>query len=178
MLFNSGFERTVLSTSGSPEPQDYGWMTNDAAHIQFVDALVPSTEQITPGGSQVARFTADVSSAIGVLWQPVTLCPNVSYVVGGRARQNASVEDGCSADVFVGEQYVGSLNPDETWTNIWTDLSVYTVGPYAANASVNLEIRLECTGLSDNGQYGVLELDDLSLAVPSVITPKKQDGGT
>lgn len=176
MVYNSGFERTTTGANGQAEPQDYGWQTNDAGHVHIVDAALPPGAQGPPGdggGSRVARFTVDGGRAagIGILWQPLTLCPNVSYVVGGWARQNQSA-DGCSADFYVGGEYVGSLNPDETWTNIWTDAQVYTVGPLAANASVNLEIRMECTGLTQ-GKSGVLELDELSLEVPVVVRPKE-----
>jgi hypothetical protein len=158
-IYNGGFELTITTQQGLTEPQDYGWITNDATHVQFMDTTEP--DQLTPGGSRVAQFAADSSTATGILWQPLTLCPNKSYEFSANARQNFTLDD-CTASFTIGDFSLGSLDPGEQWTNTLTNPAIYAVGPDAANASVNLEITMQCSGIS-YGNYGVLELDQLAL---------------
>lgn len=107
------------------------------------------------------QFATSRASAVGTLWQPLTLCPGVEYLIGGSARQNA-MADGCKARFGVGGVPVGTIEPGESWTNDVVNRTVYTVGALAANASVNLEITMQCDGIGEGG-IGVMELDEISL---------------
>jgi hypothetical protein len=160
-IYNGGFEQTITTQEGLTEPQDYGWITNDAAHVQFVDTTEP--DQLTPSGSRVAQFQADASTATGILWQPLTLCPNKSYEFSASARQNFTLDD-CSASFTIGSFSVGSLDPGKDWMSTLSNPAVYSVGPYPANSSVNLQVSMACNGIS-YGNYGILELDQLSLVL-------------
>jgi hypothetical protein len=157
-IYNGGFEQTFLANS-IPVPQNFGWATNDAKSVQFLSSTEP--DQITPNGSWVVQFASSRASAVGTLWQPLTLCPGGEYVVGGYARQN-DTSDGCEGRFGISGVPAGMLVPGVDWTSGFVNGTVYSVGGDRGNANVNLEITIQCGRIPDGG-IGVMELDEISL---------------
>ncbi|KAF2434207.1 hypothetical protein EJ08DRAFT_730904 [Tothia fuscella] len=152
-IFNGEFE---LKDSNS-NPLGWGF-SRTSPKISFLSSEDPA--QHTDGGSRNGRIESTNSTAIGRIYQPLTLCPNTKYSLMAWTKQPRVLAE-CSAVFNLGGVEIGRVSPGQVWSSAASGGMTFTVG---TNTAVDFEIGVNCRGSGDSGGKRVILFDDLDLS--------------